>query len=311
MKVLSLFDGISCAKEAIKKAGIGIEVYYASEIDNYAIATAQKNHPNTIQLGDIRTINTPMLLTKNIDLMIGGSPCQDLSIAKQNRKGLQGQRSGLFYEYLRVLKEVQPKYWILENVASMPQKAKDEISTHLDIQPIMINASLVSAQNRKRLFWTNIPNITQPADRGIYLKDIIHENTDQADTAKYIVLDKNGKEKMKSNTVRASGKASGYEDRHNWDTIRIGTIGNDGQGNRVYSIEGKSVNLSANGGGRGAKTGLYKVNEYIRRLTPTECERLQGLPDGYTAGVSNTQRYKTIGNAFNVDVIAHILSFLK
>lgn len=311
MIVLSLFDGISCAREALKKSGIDLKTYYSSEIDEQAIKIAQKNHPDTIQLGNITTVNTPMLLTKNIDLLIGGSFCQDLSIAKNNRQGLKGARSGLFYEYLRILKETKPKYFILENVASMPQEARDEISKQMGVQPIMINAAIVSAQTRKRLFWTNIPNVTHPDDRNIYLKDIIHENTDGRETKEYIVLEKAGyKEKLKSNTVRSSGRGSGLHDKHNWDTIRIGHFNKGGQGDRVYSIEGKSICLSANGGGRGAKTGLYLINEYIRKLTPIECERLQGLPDNYTEGASKTQRYKMLGNAFNVDVISHLLSFL-
>lgn len=356
MNILSLFDGISCAKMALQKAGLPVETYYASEIDKYALQIAQKNHPDTVQLGDVKEIKagTPngIVGLSAIDLLIGGSPCQDLSIAKKDRKGLEGSRSGLFYEYLRILREVQPKYFILENVASMPKEAKEEISKQLGVEPIMINAALVSAQNRKRLFWTNIPNVELPADKGIYLKHIIHENTDGADTQSYIVLDKHGvKEKLKSNTVRVGGRGSGLQSKQNWDTIRIGHLNKGGQADRVYSIEGKSVCLSANGGGRGAKTGLYLIkraypvalrnrgqgkkpeynktgranalttvqtdsmvdveHEYIRKLTPVECERLQGLPDGYTEGVSNTQRYRGLGNAFHVDVIAHILTHLK
>jgi len=306
MNILSLFDGVSCARVALERAGIYVENYYASEVDKYAIEIAQKNHPSTIQLGDVTGVKASEL--PSIDLLVGGSPCQDLSIAKKDRKGLAGQRSGLFYEYLRILQETKPKYFILENVASMPKEAKEQISELLGVEPIMINAGLVSAQNRRRLFWTNIPNVELPADKGIYLKHIIHENTDGAETQSYIVLDKHGaKEKLKSNTVRVGGRGSGIHSKQNWDTIRIGHLNKGGQGDRVYSIEGKSVCLSANGGGRGAKTGLYLINEYVRKLTPIECERLQGLPDNYTEGISNAQRYKTLGNAFNVDVIAHIL----
>jgi len=306
MNILSLFDGVSCARVALERAGIYVENYYASEVDKYAIEIAQKNHPSTIQLGDVTGVKASEL--PSIDLLVGGSPCQDLSIAKKDRKGLAGQRSGLFYEYLRILQETKPKYFILENVASMPKEAKEQISELLGVEPIMINAGLVSAQNRRRLFWTNIPNVELPADKGIYLKHIIHENTDGAETQSYIVLDKHGaKEKLKSNTVRVGGRGSGIHSKQNWDTIRIGHLNKGGQRDRVYSIEGKSVCLSANGGGRGAKTGLYLINEYVRKLTPIECERLQGLPDNYTEGISNAQRYKTLGNAFNVDVIAHIL----
>jgi len=348
MKILSLFDGISCARVALSRTGLADELlqrtdgervqYFASEIDTQAIQIAQKNYPDTIQLGDVKTITKDLLASYmgnvEIDLLVGGSPCQDLSIAQKNRKGLDGERSGLFWEYARILKEVKPKWFILENVASMSKEAKEIITKELGVEPIMINAALVSAQNRKRLFWTNIPNVSQPDDRGIFLKDILEPSVDDTFTVR-----------PKSNTVRSSGRGSGIDNKHNWDTIRIGSINKGGQGDRIYSPEGKSVGLSALGGGRGAKTGLYIVqtprgknaggkralngkvptlsssswehnnklseNEIIRKLTPVECERLQSLPDNYTEGVSNTQRYKVLGNAFNVDVVAHILSFLR
>lgn len=309
MRVLSLFDGISCARVALDTAGIPVGVYYASEIDKYAIQVSKKNYPCIKHIGSVTTINTPnhpSFIANNLDLLIGGSPCQDLSIAKANRKGLDGEKSGLFWEYVRILKEVKPKYFILENVASMSKESKQVITDVLGVEPIMINASLVSAQNRKRLFWTNIPNVTQPEDKGILLKDILEDEVDE----KYV--------------YKCSNKI------------------NTNQGNRVYGIEGKGVTLKALGGGGGAKTGLYavpvalrnrgegkkpeynctdkansmttvqtdsmvEVNEFIRKLTPIECERLQGLPDNYTEGLSNTQRYKCCGNAFNVDVVAHIL----
>jgi DNA (cytosine-5)-methyltransferase 3A len=311
IKILSLFDGISCARVALKKAKIKVAEYYASEVDKYAIQIAQKNWPETVQLGDVRNVTSKG--EHWIDLLIGGSPCQDLSIAKANRKGLKGERSGLFYEFLRIRNEVRPRYFILENVASMPKEARDEITKELGVEPVMINASLVSAQNRKRLFWVGQISskkgryepveIRQPKDRGILLKDILEEGD--------VPFTKYGLEKLKSNTVKSSGRGSGIDDKHNWDTIRVGQFGRGGQGDRVYSPDGKSVALSANGGGRGAKTGLYLNEGVIRKLTPIECERLQGLPDNYTEGLSNTQRYKTLGNAFNVDVVTHILKMLN
>ena len=181
MKVLSLFDGISATNQALKNLGIKYH-YYASEIDPYAIKITQKNFPNTIQLGDVRNISffrtnemgvpceyatdDSLVIDKNdnicetylgkIDLMCGGSPCQDLSIAKKDRKGLDGERSGLFYEYVRILKEVKPKFFILENVASMSKEAKQGITSHLyGIEPVLLNSALVSAQQRKRLFWVS------------------------------------------------------------------------------------------------------------------------------------------------------------
>jgi len=306
MKVLSLFDGISIAQQALKELNIPVEKYYASEIDKYAIKITQNNFPNTIQLGDVRniSINNNHFIDKDIDLLIGGSPCQDLSIAKKGREGLAGSRSGLFFEYARILKEFKPKYFVLENVNSMPKEAKEIITKELfGIEPIMINASLVSAQNRKRLFWIGKlvgdtykqVKIEQPKDKGILLRDILEPKVDE----RYYI-------KEKSNTIRVSGRGSGINDRHNWDTIRIGQIGNGGQGDRIYSQKGKSVTLSANGG-----EGLINLKtQQIRKLTPIECERLQSLPDNYTEGVSNTQRYKALGNGFNCEVIKHILTNL-
>jgi len=362
MKILSLFDGISCARVALERAGIPVEAYYASEVDKYALQISSKNYPDIVQVGDVKNLTQSYLCQGNIcnfDLLIGGSPCQDLSIAKKDRKGLDGERSGLFWEYVRILKEVKPKYFILENVNSMAKEAKALITETLGVEPIMINASLVSAQNRKRLFWTNIPNVTLPEDRGILLKDILEQEVDE----KYLVHSNNWR--VKRNTVDVERKsrclnASTFKGALNdgMSLMRVGQIGKGGQADRRYSPEGKSVGLSALGGGRGAKTGLYcisssqkhaTITEYksspltqamgtagghipyiskrperlngsqnladkdyqIRKLTTIECERLQGLEDNYTEGVSNTQRYKMLGNAFNVDVVAHILSFIR
>lgn len=354
MNILSLFDGISVAQQALKELGLKIDIYYASEIDKYALQLTAKNHPRTLQIGNVKNI---INVEVDIDLLIGGSPCQDLSIAKKNREGLSGSRSGLFYEYLRILKEVKPKYFVLENVNSMPKEAKETITKELfGIEPVMINVALVSAQNRKRLFWVGElvgdtyeqVRIELPEYRGILLRDVLEPKVDDC----YTVKDK-------SNTIRTSGHGSGIDDKHNWDSIRIGEFNRGGQGDRIYSPEDKSVTLSANGGGRGAKTGLYAIvpeatkkgyaiaNEgdsidlsfpnsktrrgrvgnkvknlmtsqnigvfsegIVRKLTPIECERLQSLPDNYTEGVSNTQRYKVLGNAFNCEVIKHILKHI-
>lgn len=286
MNVLSLFDGISCARVALDKANIHIATYYASEIDLKAIQISKKNYPDIVHIGDVREVKGFA-----IDLLIGGSPCQDLSIAKKDRKGLQGDRSGLFWEYVRIKKECNPKWFILENVASMPQIDKEIITREMGVEPILFNASLVSAQCRKRLFWTNI-EFMLPEDYGIVLKDILQPEVDQ----RFVI----------------NGKSITLSSKRGLDTkkkmLKIGHIGNsNSQANRVYDPEGKSVTLSANGGGLGAKTGLYQTHDKIRKLTPIECERLQGLPDNYTEGIAITHRYKCLGNAFNADVIAHIV----
>jgi len=466
MNVLSLFDGISCARVALDRAGIEVNAYMSAEIEKNAIKISDKNYPDIIRVGSVVGLE----VEGQVDLLIGGSPCQDLSIAKKDRKGLGGDRSGLFWEYVRLKNECKPTYFILENVASMPKKDKDIITREMGVEPVMFNASLVSAQSRKRLFWTNIP-FTLPEDKGILLKDILQPDgevdermlvkggksacidanyhkgssvdhsirkkvrtmvktaqTGRNETKKlgYVndkdhqanrVYDDNGKlpalasvcnsmvkigyigegeqygqggqaHRVYSTEGKTPTLSSGpalilskhqqtnlrevdekahtlcatmWKGSHANGTtlIKVGHIGtSDGQANRVYDTEGKSVTLSANGGGLGAKTGLYKVGreigrrldengtradhsdnpiqrrietreddkcgtltsvtkdnlvvgDRIRKLTPIECERLQGLPDNYTEGIAMTNRYKCLGNAFNVDVVTHILSHLK
>ena len=341
MKVLSLFDGISCLRVALGTREID---YTAAEIDPNAIKISKKNYPDIKHIGSV--VDIPYI--PDLDLLCGGSPCQDLSVAKKDRKGLDGNRSGLFWEWVRIWKLCKPKYFILENVNSMPKKDRDIITKELGVEPIMIDASLVSAQSRKRLFWTNIPVQGLPEDRKILLKDILQPEAEvderMTTKGKAFVLTstyskvspseaqvKNSIEKKQRTMVKVGYIGEGeqygqggqahrvYSPEGKTPTlgssgaglVKIGTIGNsDGQANRVYSPEGKSCTLSANGGGGGAKTGLYKTEQKIRKLTPIECERLQSLPDNYTQGIANTNRYKALGNAFNVEVIRFILSFI-
>lgn len=299
MKVLSLFDGISVAQQALKELGVKDLTYYASEIDKYAIEVANKNHPQIRHIGNVLAVNSSDY--SDIDLLCGGSPCQDLSIAKKDRQGLAGARSGLFYEYVRILKEVKPKYFVLENVNSMPKEAKEQITEILGVEPIMIDAKLVSAQQRKRLFWTNIPNIQQPDDKNIFLKDILLPDT-------YTEFDKSYPLTASYNGAVLWNSIDKNQRTMVWNKpIKVGHFKSGGQGQRVYSIDGKSVTLSALGGGWGAKTGLYQIKDYARKLEPIECERLQSLPDNYTSGCSKSERRKMLGNAFNCEVIKHIL----
>jgi DNA-cytosine methyltransferase len=378
MRVLSLFDGISCARVALDRAGLPVSEYLACEIDKHAIKVSTKNYPDIVHLGDVCTVHD----VGAIDLLIGGSPCTDLSIAKNNRQGLAGEHSSLFWEYVRILEEVKPTWFILENVASMPKADKEIITETLGVEPVMINAALVSAQSRKRLFWTNIPQSGLPADRGILLKDILQPDAEVDEsmttkgksfclTASYHKggegqweYENNRKRKQRTMVkighigegeqygqggqahrvyaplvatgaairgnartetpdgvvyrdtldVRQDGKANSLTTTftNKLSLVKIGHIGaTDGQANRVYSPDGKSATLSANGGGSGAKTGLYQLDGHIRKLTPVECERLQGLPDGYTEGIAKTHRYKALGNGFNVDVIVHLLTPLR
>ena len=358
MNVLSLFDGISCARVSLDRAGIEVNAYMSAEIDKNAIKVSEKNYPDIIRVGSVVGLE----VEGQIDLLIGGSPCQDLSIAKKDRKGLEGNRSGLFWEYVRIKKECNPQWFVLENVASMPKADRDIITREMGVEPVMFNASLVSAQCRKRLFWTNIP-FDLPEDRGILLKDILE--TDVGEKF-YVKKTMNLSTHQQTNLREVDEKAhtlcsTMHKGSHANGTtlIKVGHIGNsNAQANRVYDTDGKSCTLSALGGGLGAKTGLYKVGrdvgrrlvdghradadtsipyerrietrdddkcgtltsvtkdnlvvgERIRKLTPIECERLQGLPDNYTEGVATTNRYKCLGNAFNVDVVAHILGRIK
>lgn len=287
MRVLSLFDGIACGRLALERAGIPVERYVAYEIEPNAIKVSKANWNDVEHCGDVTVADFSQY--KGFDAIIGGFPCQDLSINKRNRKGLEGNRSGLFWHLVRAIEEVNPKYFLVENNYKMPQKDQDIITKTLGVEPILIYSGKVSAQSRYRLYWTNIPNVQQPEDLHIYLKDIVeHGET---------------KEKDLTNFTKFNNKTYTNYDR----PARIGTIGKGGQGERVYSIEGKSVTLTANGGGRGAKGGLYLINGTVRKPTPIECERLQTLPDNYTACLSDNERRKVIGNGWTVDVIAHIL----
>ncbi len=306
MNVLSLFDGISCGQVALQRAGIKVDKYFASEIDKYAIKVTQKNFPDTVQLGDVNGFKNWKL--PQIDLLIGGSPCQDLSIAKKDRKGLDGERSGLFWRYVDCLKKFKPKFFLLENVASMPKEAKQLITETLGVEPIMINSALVSAQQRKRLYWTNIPEITQPEDKGILLKDVLESGVSYLD-------------KSQTLTSRYWGAVAWHSISTHQRTMVAepvflgelpGTKYRNGKqpsiSYRIYSVKAKSISLCCYL--PNFKIDLPDGDYIIRKLTPIECERLQTLPDNYTQGISNTQRYKCLGNGWTVDVIAHILSFI-
>lgn len=293
MKVLSLFDGISCGMVALERAGIPVERYVAYEIEPNAINISKNNYPQIEHCGDVTTADFTQY--RGFDVVIGGFPCQDLSINKANRRGLKGERSGLFWQLVWALKEVQPRYFLVENNWKMPQEDMDTITKELGVNPILVNSADFSAQQRLRLIWTNIPVNRKPPKKNIVVADII-ENT---------------KKENLISEVRFNGKEN-CTDR-NTKPVRIGTIGRGGQGERVYSIYGKSVTLTANGGGRGAKTGLYLIDGEVRKLTPLEAERAQTLPDNYTAidGVTDTQRYKCVGNGWTVDEIAFLFSGLK
>ena len=394
MNVLSLFDGMSCGQQALDRNGIKVDNYFASEIDKYAITVTMANYPNTKQLGSVVDVDGYSL--PKIDLLMGGSPCQSFSFAGK-RKGMstkdeqeiltldhylqlksegfefEGQ-SYLFWEYMRLIYECKPKYFLLENVM-MGEKWEKILSKAIGVNPIMINSSLLSAQNRQRLYWTNIglepaglfgypqSTIEQPKDKGILLKDVLESEVDE----KYYLSDKmldylnsrkanynNGKINYKTGNdvascINASSGSIDISDNiivHN-TMPRSSKTGKGGTGplsradgktycldtgttnaveirevkqlntslesggkqpyqqNRVYDTEGISPALCAN------KSDLIVNTSNIRRLTPIECERLQTVKDNYTNHVSDSQRYKMLGNGWTVDVIRHILNYMK
>ena len=294
MNVLSLFDGISCTRIALDNLGIKIDNYFSSEIDKHAIEVSKNNYPDIIHLGDIKNIRAQDL--PKIDLLIGGSPCQDLSNA-QKGLGLQGSKSGLFYEYIRLLKEVKPKYFLLENVKN---KWGGLMNEYVGVDFIELSSSIYTAQSRPRYYWTNLdyPNFPNKISNK-NISDIIDYEVPQ----KYY-LKRDGLEEFifstsKNNSISKEGINKVF--------IIPKEIHNDHERQRrVYSLKSKSPTLLAR-----SDTTKILIDNKIRKLTPTECERLQGVPDNYTSCCSDTQRYKMIGNGFTVSMIENFLKGLK
>jgi DNA (cytosine-5)-methyltransferase 3A len=280
VRVLSLFDGMSCGQIALNRAGIHYDEYFASEIDKHAITVTQSNYPNTVQLGDVTNIRAAEL--PKIDLLIGGSPCQGLSRAGL-REGLEDHRSRLFYEYARLFRELKPKWFLLENV-KMDAHSQSIISEILGVEPVLINSSNFSAQNRERLYWTNIPVAAYVAAE-VYLQDILETHGD-------------------FKWVRNTGTVT--EKRH-YLQYDVSGKGHNSATQRAYYPSDRHGTL------RASAPHAAKVITYggIRHLTRTECERLQTVPDGYTSAVSENQAKKMLGNGWTVDVIAHIFYGLK
>ena len=304
MNVLSLFDGMSCGQLALQRAGIQVENYYAAVIDKYAIKVTQANFPNTVQLGDVTAVDTDSL--PDIDLLIGGSPCQGFSFAGK-QLNFDDPRSKLFWEYVRLLNALKPKYFLLENV-KMKKESMDVITRALRVDPIFINSNLVSAQNRQRYYWTNIPVDKLPDDKGIVLADILEDG--HVDRDKSHCIDAN---------YFKGGNLKSYFEKHRRQLVfskdgmcHVGDAGISDKYayvNRVYHPSGKSPSLVASDGGHLQPKVSKGTTEY-RKLTPLECERLQTVPEGYTDHVSNTQRYKMLGNGWTVDVVSHIMKGL-
>ena len=269
MNVLSLFDGISCGQVALERAGIQVDNYYASEIKGKAIKVTQYNYPNTIQLGDITKIDLSNL--PEIDILIGGSPCQDLSIAMKDGDGLKGEKSKLFWEYVNVLQAVKPKHFLLENVARMSQEDKDIISDIVGVQPIRINSRLLSAQLRDRYYWTNIPGVEQPEDKGIKLQDILESGYTDREKSRALLVSDSRPLKDKKRMI------------HRYRSTGFTTI--------VFESADRS-------------------EENIRYFTQIELERLQTVPVGYTQILKRDDAADVLGDGWTVDVIAHIFGYL-
>ena len=318
MNVLSLFDGMSGTQLALKKLGIKVDNYYSSEIDKYAIkvTNAPENFPDTIQLGDVKLVKEK-LKGIHIDLLVMGSPCQDLSFSSHNKLGLDGERSGLFFYGIEIIAQqlaINPNLKVLVENVRMTKTNQDRMTKALSdvmgkvIEPVAINSNIFSAQNRYRLYWTNLSIPTLPSDKGIVMNDILEDG----------FVDRDKSHCIDANYFKG-GNLKSYFEKNRRQLVfskdglcHVGDADLNGQDaiKRVYHANGKSPTLTTMQGGH-REPKVYIDNLQYRKLTPLECERLQTVPDNYTNHVSNTQRYKMLGNGFTIDVICHILSELK
>lgn len=322
MKILSLFDGISCGRVALERAGIPVGVYYASEIKEDAIKVSKDNYPDIIQLGDVTKLS---FQEGDFDMVIGGSPCQSFSNAGK-KEGFEG-KSRLFYEYLRILKEIRPKYFILENVR-MKKEWQDEITNLLkeiypDTQVYNINSKLVSAQLRNRFYWTNIQGVTQPEDKGILLKDVLESGFTDREKARAILESESrplvNKDKILKRYIETGFTTVIFKDKElsDYAKSRIKDRLKNKKG-LVYNwfndrvSEDKSNTLIAGSPSwSGKSTNMVIQNNDIRYFTQTELEKLQTLPVGYTKCLTRNKAAGCIGDGWTVDVVAHILSFIN
>ena len=298
MRVLSLFDGISCGQLALQKLGVNVDRYYASEIDDYAISVTRKRFPKTIQLGDVTKVKAHHV--GQIDLLLGGSPCQSFSKSySQGNRGFDGS-SKLFWEYVRILREVKPKYFLLENVI-MKKEYVDIITKEVGVAPRKINSSHFSGCQRNRLYWTNLPQLPMPMATDKSLADYIdicepNHRVSPKILERYQTLEE------------ANHKLVGH---HSIVGTTAPPFRSIGQRDYVYGLH------------KGSLMGCLLASDYkqpkqiiladgtIRKISPNECEALMGLPHDYTKGLSDTQRYKAIGNGWQVDTIEHLLTMVK
>lgn len=295
--VLSLFDGISCGHVALERSGIPIDRYFASEIKEIAIRTAMRHYPNTIQLGDVTKLHYSdgVLYSTNgeyqvgkIDLLIGGSPCQDFSPLKwinQKAEGLNGDKSRLFYEYLRLLREINPTFFLLENV-KMKKDSEKQLNEFLEVEGVHINSALVSYQNRPRIYWTNIPGVKPPADLHINFQN--YKETDTKALEPYKVNRTRSREKMWNDGLGRNQNRA---------------CANVTNAQKIYCITRKQD--------RSPNSGLVEFEDFCRFLTRSEIEGGQTLPIGYTDNLTYNQMQDVCGDGWTVDVIAHIFQSMK
>ena len=294
---MSLFDGMSCGQIALEKLGIKVNTYYASEIKTNAIKVTQDNFPSTVQLGNVVGIHGKDL--SNIQLLIGGSPCQNLSIAMitKHRQGLNGDKSSLFYEYYRLLKEVSPQYFLLENVGSMNEKDKSIITELLDVEPIKINSKLVSGQLRNRLYWTNIPGIEQPRDRKIALNSILVSGWSDRDKARCLLESDSRPNttpvKMFHRYYSTGFTTLIFKDKKHYDDCK------EYYDENFKGLSAKEIVNNSN------------VFDGARYMNQTELERCQTVPEGYTECLTRNEAADVLGDGWTVDVVAHILSYME
>lgn len=303
INVLSLFDGMSCGQIALERAGIKVNKYFASEIKPHAIKVTQANYPDTIQLGDVQFITKDTLGSNKIDLLIGGSPCQDFSAANLVQSGLQGEKSSLFYEYLRLLKELKPRYFLLENV-KMKQEYQDALSEMLGVEPILIDSYVVSGVYRKRNYWTNIQGIGELVDRGVRLPDILDSGYTDREFGMCLL---ESLSRPLRNPVKIARryikygfwqvifkseehyKACKYHMHRNFDGLNAKEV-------EQYIID-RNIDVS--------------VYDGVRYLSQPEMEKAQTVPEGYTSMVTRDQAASLLGDGWTVDVISHIFKEIK
>lgn len=325
MKILSLFDGISCGRIALERAGIPVEVYYASEIKQDAIKVSKDNYLDIIQVGDITKLKGEDF--SGVDMIIGGSPCQSFSNAGK-KEGFDG-KSGLFYEFVRMLKEVKPKYFLLENV-KMKKEWQDKITEILrEIYPntkvYNINSKLVSAQLRNRFYWTNIQNVTQPEDKGITLQSVLESGFTEREKARAILESESRplrqKEKMVRRYFLTGFTTIIFDSEKTYLRVKEATKKGytDIEQNQGVDL---SYPTSKTRRGRAMRDKIHTImespqeyylfdGESVRYFTQLELERCQTLPEGYTKVLNRNQAAGVIGDGWTVDVISHILKFIK